>query len=261
MWRTFLILLMLPASLAIELLCNESGILTNYDTSTSLSHLYNVCHDIGNGALFFVNKYTVSLIWSKKTIFLFDSHSRDSDGCIDGTSVLLKFKSTFELQNYNTQTYLIDLNHQFMHFQMQFVKLITDTITISLIVNTFKNTKIKVHRNNMFGFQEHEKIKKQKRDNDFLSKQNIFSSPEHEEIKKQMRYRDFLRRQNVCGSPIHEEINKQMRGRNFLLRQEIFGSPKHEEIKKKTRDHMSKLMHMVQKGDVEKFIEQISWSI
>ena len=69
-------------SFSVELLSNESGILTNDDTSTPLSHLCNVCHDIGNAALFFVNNYTVSLIWSKKTVFLFDSHSRDSDSCI-----------------------------------------------------------------------------------------------------------------------------------------------------------------------------------
>ena len=56
-------------SFAVEMLSNESGILTNDETSTSIRHLHNTCRDTGNGALFFINNYTFSLIWSKEAFF------------------------------------------------------------------------------------------------------------------------------------------------------------------------------------------------
>ena len=74
-----------------------------------------------------------------------------------------------------------------MHLQMQFVKLSIDASTIHLIINTFKNAKRKVHRDNIFGSPDHEKFKRQNRDMDFQGKQEIFGTPEHVEIKKQMK--------------------------------------------------------------------------
>ena len=49
--------------------------------------------DIGNGLIFTTAGYCISLIWSKNAIVLFDSHSRDMDGCFTdtGNSILLFF--------------------------------------------------------------------------------------------------------------------------------------------------------------------------
>ena len=50
---------------------------------------------------------------------------------------------------------------------MQFVKLSIDASTIPIIINTFKNAKRKVYRDNIFGSPDHEKIEKKMRDRDF----------------------------------------------------------------------------------------------
>ena len=94
----------------VRMLCNQSGLLTNDVTCTSLKECYNDCADAGNGAILFLIGYTFSLIWSKMAYLFFDSHSIDSDGCIspNGTSILLKFMSLEDVQIYVVQTYLTD---------------------------------------------------------------------------------------------------------------------------------------------------------
>ena len=76
-------------TLKIEMLDNFVGLL-GYN-SVFANHV-SLC-DIGNGLIFTTAGYCISLIWSKNSIVLFDSHSRDNDGCFTdaGNAVLLFF--------------------------------------------------------------------------------------------------------------------------------------------------------------------------
>ena len=76
-------------TLKIEMLDNFVGLL-GYN-SVFANHV-SLC-DIGNGLIFTTAGYCISLIWSKNYIVLFDSHSRDNDGCFTdaGNAVLLFF--------------------------------------------------------------------------------------------------------------------------------------------------------------------------
>ena len=58
--------------------------------------------EVGNGAIFTCSGMSFALIWGKKSIFLFDSHSRSSEGCHDpnGLSFLLVFSSFTFLNNF-----------------------------------------------------------------------------------------------------------------------------------------------------------------
>ena len=49
----------------------------------------------GNGLIFTTNGYCFSLIWTKRNVFLFDSHSRNKEGSFveSGSSILLAFKT------------------------------------------------------------------------------------------------------------------------------------------------------------------------
>ena len=51
--------------------------------------------------------FTISLIWSKNAVFLFDSHSRDGNGAFtnNGSSVVLSFKSLIDVNNYIKMEY------------------------------------------------------------------------------------------------------------------------------------------------------------
>ena len=68
------------------------GFISFNESSSLLSDLQ--CNS-GNGFLFFLKGSCVAIIWTKKNIFLFDSHSRNSLGqpVPDGFSILLKFKN------------------------------------------------------------------------------------------------------------------------------------------------------------------------
>ena len=57
---------------------------------------------IGNVALLFMNHTVTTIFAVGPTYYLFDSHSRDSRGLVvsDGLSVLLKFTSLQQLENY-----------------------------------------------------------------------------------------------------------------------------------------------------------------
>ena len=182
-------------SFSVEMLSNESGILTrNYNIdSTSLLQLYGNCLNTGSGALFFLNNYTFSLIWNKQAFYLFDAHSRDKDGLItpDGTSILLKFKSLHEIQNYLVEAYLVKQDIQFLHFQIQFVQIEIDAVSTTQILNIFNKFKSKMCR-----------------DRDSIQRQQMLDSPQHEKTKDRKRKWASLHRQQIFGSPEHEKTKK-----------------------------------------------------
>ena len=136
------------------MLYNQPGLLTTDINSTSLQEYYIDCADAGNGTISFINGYTFSLIWCKMAFFLFDSHSRATNGCIssNGTSNLLKFKSLKYLQNYVIQTYL---THQGLHsfqYELQFVTVEIDHTSVTLIHKAIRSRasrecRNKVHHN------------------------------------------------------------------------------------------------------------------
>ena len=147
-------------------------------------------NNTGNGLIFFISGYTFPLIWSKSAFFLCDSHSRDEKGYItsNGTSVLLKFKSLHDVQNYITEVYLVQQNTQSTFCQIQYVHVETQS-DISLILNSFnknkeKQRKRKCHADTL-GSDKHEKLKAQMRER----RENLFETDEHEKVKAKMRER------------------------------------------------------------------------
>ena len=76
----------------------------------------------GNGAMLFVNGFTLGIIWNNNSFYLFDSHSRDSSGnpTIYGTSVLLKFNSISYIDEYIRKMYL-EKQPISVYFQIQFI--------------------------------------------------------------------------------------------------------------------------------------------
>ena len=71
-----------------------------------------------SGFLFTLRGNTMSVTWTSKHYFLFDSHSRNINGNIgpDGFSVLLKFSSRKCLEQHILETYFIDVNQEYVSF-------------------------------------------------------------------------------------------------------------------------------------------------
>ena len=64
--------------------------------------------DKSNGVIFFVNQLTFSIVWCASSFYIFDSHSRDDVGKLsqEGVSILMRFSSLRQVQNYISENYL-----------------------------------------------------------------------------------------------------------------------------------------------------------
>ena len=123
--------------LTVTMLQNETGAISTNNQFDLLERSYKE-NNTGNRLIFFISGYTFSLIWSKSAFFLCNTHSRDEKGYItsNGTSVLLKFKSLHDVQNYITEVYLVQQNTQSTFCEIQYVHVETEN-DISLILNSF----------------------------------------------------------------------------------------------------------------------------
>ena len=56
----------------------------------------------GSGAIFTCGRYSIAIIWSHNSVYLFDSDSRNADSFYypSGSAVLLKFYPNISLINY-----------------------------------------------------------------------------------------------------------------------------------------------------------------
>ena len=77
----------------LKMLQHHSDLFNNIDLL--IHHKRLTPNEIGNGAIFTCAGFSFALIWTKKFIFVFDSHSRNSQGVHtpNGQSVLLEFRS------------------------------------------------------------------------------------------------------------------------------------------------------------------------
>ena len=77
-----------------------------------------------------------------------------------GTSIILKFKSLNDVQRYITNVYLAHQNMQTTFYQLQYIKIATETIDIPLILNSVKmgreGKREKTWYANILGTPEHD---------------------------------------------------------------------------------------------------------
>ena len=107
-------------SLIVRLLSQEQGDISNNITNYFLKVSYQETLYTRHDLIFLINGYTFALIWSKQGFFLFDSYSRSTEGfvALDGYSILMKFKSLDEVQNYIRQMYLSQQNNSSLYYQI-----------------------------------------------------------------------------------------------------------------------------------------------
>ena len=141
---------------------NESGWINIANRFDMLETSFKNTGNTGSGMIFFISGYTFAVIWSKSGIFVCDSHSRDKNGHIvpDAYSILLKFKSLYDVQNYIDDVYLVGQNIQSTLCQIQYIHVETKNDT-SVILNCFnKNRENYENRNSVLTILERNNMKK-----------------------------------------------------------------------------------------------------
>ena len=77
----------------------------------------------GNGIIFIMAGFSFAVIWSESGCYLFDSHSRDINGFPSpiGMSVLRKFGSVYEVQEYIREFYFVQASNMSQYYQIQYL--------------------------------------------------------------------------------------------------------------------------------------------
>ena len=185
----------------IEMLGNETGFLTVHNRLNFLQSLLKK-HTTGDGILFMTLGYTFSILWNKRNYFLFDPHSRDDEGVIaqNGSSVLLKFSSLPQLQNYIFEIYFpIQQSLDALQFEVQFVALQkSDSIdcvnTICPVAKLMANARSANRRHDKIA---HERIKTSDCIRKTLQFEIIKGTDIHEQLKATDRLRKNIQFENI----------------------------------------------------------------
>ena len=222
----------------IEMLSNHYGLLSQ----NNIFQEHAPTCDVGNGLIFTTNGFSIALIWTKSGVFLFDSHSRDKYGAFtdDGKSVILSFKSLYEVQGYIKAEYenQFPTNFATMQFELLYIRVCTSESGALSISNSLKKFRKKAYNQmyhgqcslslqckrrekhaELFGTPEHEKIKEQK----CQKRAELFGTPGHDKMKANL----CQKRAELFGTPEHEK----MKAQKCQKRAELFGTPEHDKMK------------------------------
>ena len=90
----------------------------------------------GNGIIFIMAGFSFAVIWSENGCYLFDSHSRDINGFPSpiGASVLLKFGSVYEVQEYIREVYFAQASNMSQYYQMQYLNAVPPPVEVRHII-------------------------------------------------------------------------------------------------------------------------------
>ena len=157
----------LPKSISIENKNIDVELLANYNGYLGQVKIFenHSTTDIGNGIIFTTGGYSFSIIWSKKNIFLFDSHSRDINGHFteNGNSVTLSFPSLNEVEKYVKAEYSRQFSNFFeTQFEVQYIRVTTSLANVAAILDSIKNYKNRVngetYHQKILGTSKHDEI-------------------------------------------------------------------------------------------------------
>ena len=86
----------------------------------------------GNGIIYIMSGFSFAVIWSENGCYLFDSHSRDINGFPSprGMSVLLKFGSVYEVQEYIREVYFTQASNMSQYYQIQYLNAVPPPVEV-----------------------------------------------------------------------------------------------------------------------------------
>ena len=136
-------------------LSNYHGRLSCFETF--ISNVHKNEENTGNGLVLIFNGFSVSVIWNEAYYFLFDPHSRDSNGlmCENGTAVLLKFHSLLVIEKYLLEAY-VNIG-DIMLIDLQYVELLCHDEVDFQCINSVKSVRAKKRKYDAFKNSENYK--------------------------------------------------------------------------------------------------------
>ena len=177
-------------------------------SSDSLKKNHDFQENEGNGYLLLFKGYTISITWSKAFFFLFDSHSRDSEGRIvaNGTSVLLRFRSLTAIEKYITYNYMT--SEHSLPYEMQYIAF---TLLSSRPISIEpKNVSNKIKRK-----RSYDAMKASGKYDSFKQSQKYQKTLETNRVYKQSpQYKEAVKRKKIC----HKDKTKNLNPDDRILR-------------------------------------------
>ena len=230
--------------------------LANYHGRLSqLEHFISNVHkneeNTGNGLILIFNGFSMSVIWNKAHFFLFDSHSRDSNGipCENGTAVLLKFRSLLAIEKYLLEVYVKNIDS--MLFDLQYIKLLSHNevdFQLNNSVKTVKACKRKYMAANYNAFKSSEKYATK------LEQNKRYKSKNYETILVKNNQYIAENYQNVL------ESNMQYKERNYeniLEKNRQYKEENYETILEKNRQYMEENYETILEKNKEEYKEEL----
>ena len=195
----------------INMLVNEQGELTSNTKSTFLSSSFTRS-ERGDGLLFMTSGYTFCIIWNK-IFFFFDPHSRNYNGAftVNGTSILLKFSSVIQLQNYIFEIYYPLRRSDSLFYQIQYVSISSGSTCSPLFQDLNKK-----------GTESDMKVTNLKND---IGTSEVHEQSVHEKERK------FYYFRNIKDTLSHNQVNIEARKRMAIHFEKIKGTLKHDQLK------------------------------
>ena len=181
--------------------------------------------NVGNGMIVIIKGYSFSIIWSDTAIFLFDSHSRDSNAIpsSNGTSILLQFDTMHNVQQYLTRMY----GHQETElFQVVYLQI---DISSQFAQNLIKDlTRVK------------EREQRQRRRSDLSSSTNIHN-----------REKDRMQKQNACNKLEEKEniVLKEEAKKYMKRKRDSRSAAEQEKIRQAERERLQKKRARILESD------------
>ena len=225
----------------------ETKIATLADGDPFLRSLFRGYSD--NLCLLLIAGYTTAILQHNNLFYLFDSHSRDMNGlCIaDGKSILMKFESLLEIEQYIQVIYLEYKDKSQSYFQVQFINVDIDANVGHNILSYYQKV------NRRLNYQKSaEKINEARRN----KYRETCKSKEGEAFKCKKRLLDNSQYLKICGTQEHEDLKARKRKQHKVFLDNIKGSPQHEKRKEKDRirrndgykDRVSAFKMQIQEG-------------
>ena len=102
-----------------------------------LHHKHLSLNGIGDGVMFTCSGVSFAFIWSKNSIFMFDSHSRDNEGCSfpNGQAVFLEFRSAKVLNFFLIKYFKNSIANMWpLRYDIQYIEIVVSGIEVGNIL-------------------------------------------------------------------------------------------------------------------------------
>ena len=207
---------------------NEYGTLSSKNPTDFIhGSMYN-CEDTGNGVIFLTNGYTCAIIWAKKNYFIFDSHGHNEEGVMtgDGSSILLGFQCTDELQKYIREVYTGNIEEA--QYELQYIKIETSEKVLDAISSSAKRLR---------ECEKRQLKRKQNSCGDIAQEHAIEAKRQYQIVQERMRQYSKENRDKIVGTEKHEAQKEQQRTNSKSAFDKVKGTEKHESLKYRMRQY------------------------